>query len=68
MPPAQALSTWTASGVPRQPGAWLTTVARRRAFDLLRREATLRRRLPLLLVDEVLAVGDQGFTHKCLDK
>ena len=22
----------------------------------------------LLLVDEVLAVGDEGFTHKCLDK
>ena len=22
----------------------------------------------VLLVDEVLAVGDQGFTHKCLDK
>ena len=21
-----------------------------------------------LLVDEVLAVGDEGFTHKCLDK
>ncbi len=23
---------------------------------------------PILLVDEVLAVGDEGFTHKCLDK
>ena len=22
----------------------------------------------MLLVDEVLAVGDEGFTHKCLDK
>src|SRR4026209_1341439 len=22
----------------------------------------------ILLVDEVLAVGDEGFTHKCLDK
>jgi ABC-type polysaccharide/polyol phosphate transport system ATPase subunit len=22
----------------------------------------------VLLVDEVLAVGDEGFTHKCLDK
>jgi RNA polymerase sigma-70 factor (ECF subfamily) len=46
---AQALSTWDARGVPDKPGAWLTTVARRRALDLLRRERTLRERLPLLV-------------------
>ena len=50
---AQALGTWAAQGVPARPGAWLTTVARRRALDLLRREATLRRFLPLLVEDDV---------------
>ena len=37
---ARALTTWGAAGIPARPGAWLTTVARRRALDLLRREAT----------------------------
>jgi RNA polymerase sigma-70 factor, ECF subfamily len=46
---ARALSTWGSRGVPAKPGAWLTTVARRRALDLLRRDASLRARLPLLL-------------------
>lgn len=51
---AQALTSWAADGVPARPGAWLTTVARRRALDLLRRESVLRRSLPLL-VDDVTA-------------
>jgi RNA polymerase sigma-70 factor (ECF subfamily) len=50
---AQALATWPASGVPRAPGSWLTTVARRRAIDVIRREQTLRRKLPLLVSDDV---------------
>ncbi len=33
----QALEHWPASGVPDNPAAWLTTVARNRALDLLRR-------------------------------
>ncbi|WP_169979945.1 RNA polymerase sigma factor [Microbispora sp. H10836] len=37
---AQALRTWRRDGVPRRPGAWLTTAARNRAVDRLRREAT----------------------------
>jgi RNA polymerase sigma factor (sigma-70 family) len=49
---AKALSSWTAEGIPDRPGAWLTTVARRRALDLLRREGILRRALPLLVEDE----------------
>jgi RNA polymerase sigma-70 factor (ECF subfamily) len=46
---ARALSTWGHAGVPDRPGAWLTTSARRRALDVLRRDATARRSLPLLL-------------------
>jgi RNA polymerase sigma-70 factor (ECF subfamily) len=36
---ARALQTWPRDGIPRKPGAWLTTAARNRATDRLRREA-----------------------------
>ncbi|HJQ02151.1 MAG TPA: RNA polymerase sigma factor [Jatrophihabitans sp.] len=36
----EALSRWPVDGVPRRPGGWLTTVARNRAYDRLRRAAT----------------------------
>ena len=49
---AKALTAWPGSGVPDNPGAWLTTAARRRALDLLRRAGTARRALPLLLTDQ----------------
>jgi RNA polymerase sigma factor (sigma-70 family) len=45
---ARALASWPQSGIPRSTGAWLTTVARRRALDLLRRRTTHDRTLPLL--------------------
>jgi RNA polymerase sigma-70 factor (ECF subfamily) len=38
--------------VPRSPGAWLTTAARRRALDARRRDRTLRSKLPLLVVPD----------------
>jgi len=44
-----ALTTWQERGVPDSPGAWLTTTARRRALDRLRRDRTLRGKLPLLV-------------------
>jgi RNA polymerase sigma-70 factor (ECF subfamily) len=37
---ARALERWPRDGVPRNPGAWLTTTARNRAMDRLRRDAT----------------------------
>src|SRR6476659_5110457 len=50
---ARALTSWTTDGIPARPGGWLTTVARRRALDVLRRETVLRRSLPLLVEDDV---------------
>jgi RNA polymerase sigma-70 factor (ECF subfamily) len=37
---ARALERWPRDGVPRNPGAWLTTTARNRALDRFRRAAT----------------------------
>jgi RNA polymerase sigma-70 factor (ECF subfamily) len=44
-----ALTAWARDGVPDKPDAWLLTAARRRATDRFRREATLARKLPLLV-------------------
>ncbi|MEE4541315.1 sigma-70 family RNA polymerase sigma factor [Streptomyces sp. V4-01] len=48
----QALQSWTESGLPDNPGAWLTTTARHRVLDTHRRQAVLARNLPLLVADE----------------
>src|SRR5580704_6449798 len=39
-----ALEQWPESGVPRNPGAWLMAVGKRRAIDLLRRNKRLERK------------------------
>ncbi|WP_239468037.1 RNA polymerase sigma factor [Microvirga arvi] len=39
-----ALSEWSRTGVPANPGAWLTATAKRRAIDLLRRSRMLARK------------------------
>jgi RNA polymerase sigma-70 factor, ECF subfamily len=53
---ASALATWPRDGVPRRPGAWLTTTARNRALDRIRRDAAetnrLRRLAPTVPDDE----------------
>lgn len=48
----QALAAWARDGVPARPGAWLTTVSRRIALNNLRRDRTLQRKLPLLIMAE----------------
>jgi RNA polymerase sigma-70 factor, ECF subfamily len=45
---AQALARWPVDGVPRRPGAWLTTTARNRALDRRRRGAAEENRLRAL--------------------
>jgi RNA polymerase sigma-70 factor (ECF subfamily) len=41
----KALARWPVTGAPRNPAAWLTTVARNRALDVLRRRQTERTKL-----------------------
>jgi RNA polymerase sigma-70 factor (ECF subfamily) len=48
---ATALKRWPEEGVPSRPAAWLLTVARRRAIDVLRRDRAYAARLALLQVD-----------------
>jgi RNA polymerase sigma-70 factor (ECF subfamily) len=57
---ARAMTAWAERGVPARPGAWLTTAARNRALDMVRREAFLRRTLPLLAGDEAVAGPADG--------
>jgi RNA polymerase sigma-70 factor (ECF subfamily) len=61
---ASALKTWPRDGVPRRPGAWLTTVARNRALDRLRRStaeaAKLREVAALAPADEPGLDDDSG--------
>ena len=52
-----ALRAWP-NGIPDNPAAWLTTVSRRVALDRLRRESTLRHKLPLLAVEAAGSAGD----------
>ena len=61
---ARALEVWERDGIPSNPGAWLTTVARNRAIDLLRRAAVERRAVVSLGVQQELEqTGDTGMTH-----
>jgi RNA polymerase sigma-70 factor (ECF subfamily) len=43
-----ALERWQIDGIPRNPGAWLLTVAKRRAVDRIRRAATLEQKVEIL--------------------
>lgn len=45
---AVALERWPEDGVPRNPGAWITTVARNSALDRVRREANLTRKTEVM--------------------
>jgi RNA polymerase sigma-70 factor, ECF subfamily len=51
---AIAAERWPRDGAPRNPGAWLTTTARNRAIDRLRRERTLLAKTRLLDVPEAI--------------
>jgi RNA polymerase sigma factor (sigma-70 family) len=55
---ARALATWSEHGVPASPGAWLTTVARRRAIDVGRRRDVAVRSQHLLVTGNVADAPD----------
>jgi RNA polymerase sigma-70 factor (ECF subfamily) len=51
-----ALDRWPRDGVPSNPGAWITTTARRKAIDRIRRDRTLASKLGQLETDAALRV------------
>ena len=57
-----ALERWPEHGVPPNPGAWITTTARNRAIDRLRRARTLVGKTEALgraqMIDEELATAE----------
>jgi RNA polymerase sigma-70 factor (ECF subfamily) len=57
---AVALARWPEHGVPANPGAWITTTARNRAIDRLRRERTLRAKTDALGHLAALEAVDPG--------
>ena len=66
---AIAAERWPREGRPDNPGAWLTTTARNRAIDRLRREQTLARKQHLLVPDESYEeeVDDTVFSDERLE-
>ncbi|MDI2098214.1 RNA polymerase sigma factor [Ruicaihuangia caeni] len=46
-----AMTQWPSTGVPRNPAAWLTTVAKRKAIDTWRRQATLEGKYRTIAAD-----------------
>lgn len=58
----EAVDDWRKNGIPDNPPAWITTVARRRAIDRIRRRETLARKQQILAgyerVDRERDMGD----------
>jgi RNA polymerase sigma-70 factor (ECF subfamily) len=57
---ARALEVWPVEGVPRNPGAWITTTAKNRAIDRIRRRRVLADKTDALRRDlEIESTGSQ---------
>ena len=52
-----ALERWPETGVPPNPGAWLTATAKHRAIDLMRRNTTLQDKYALIARDLGMTAG-----------
>jgi RNA polymerase sigma-70 factor, ECF subfamily len=62
---ARAIESWGREGVPRNPGAWLTTTARNRAFDRLRRAKTgmaKEREAAIEMMSDIPKENDRGLS------
>ncbi len=59
-----ALETWPERGVPDNPGAWITTTARNRAIDRIRRRKRLVEKTELLARDSRHRIGAGGHRHR----
>jgi RNA polymerase sigma-70 factor, ECF subfamily len=55
-----ALERWPRDGVPDNPGAWITRVARNKAIDRLRRAGTLEAKRPALEALETLRASERS--------
>lgn len=57
---AVALDRWPTDGIPDNPAAWITTTARRKAIDRIRRERTLQQKQELIAaLDEPFAMPSE---------
>lgn len=64
---AEALRSWPRDGVPDHPGGWLTTVARNRARDRLRRESVRPGKELAAFVDDIRARTERTDPHPVRD-
>lgn len=64
---AEALRSWTADGVPDNPGGWLVAVARNRALDRLRRESVRPGKELAAVLDDIVARTDRSAPHPVRD-
>jgi RNA polymerase sigma-70 factor, ECF subfamily len=63
-----ALSQWPGEGIPRNPGAWLMSIAKRRAIDRFRRDDVLARKNELLAREFTNAEGADAAALTALDE
>ncbi|RBP66164.1 RNA polymerase ECF family sigma subunit [Brevibacterium sanguinis] len=53
----RAMETWPRTGIPDRPAAWLLTVAKNRALDIVRGDAARARRLAALRIEDEIGTG-----------
>ena len=58
----KAIARWPSDGIPDNPGAWLTTVAKNKALDKLRRAANEARKLEQIAIMNELEADDVELT------
>jgi RNA polymerase sigma factor (sigma-70 family) len=56
----EALEHWPKEGIPSKPGAWLLTVARRKALERLRRNSIYSQKLSLLVASRLHEIAGEG--------